>query len=97
MGVIEWELIGIIVTLMIGFASVFLRIGKREEQITTLQRDMKQATQALKEHEEQCTEREKTVNERLEKGSKEMALLHQGQKHIKETVDEIKQMLSKRG
>ena len=94
MTTVEWELIGILITLVVGFAGLFFKLGRRDEQITTLQKDLTSLTGEVKAHDEYCHRREKQTNERLEEGSRKMALLQQGQLHIRETVDDIKKMLN---
>lgn len=97
---IEWELAAILITLICGFAGIFFRLGKRDENITTLQRDVKWVTDkqealetSLDDHEKHCADRERTNDSRFADGSKKMELLAQGQDHIKESVNDMKESI----
>ena len=99
---ISWELVGVIITLIIGFAGVMYTIGRRDSEISALKEGLVSLGQGLHDHEEECKDRykeaqseKKEVNARLAEGSKQLALLNAGQERMEKDIAEIKEAVKK--
>ena len=101
---ISWEMIALIVTVVCGFARMNYLIGRRSSDIDTLKEDVKKFGKGLHDHEIDCQgrealrlatekERNEKVDGRLAEGSKQLALLKQGQDNIIEDIREIKEVV----
>lgn len=87
--IIEWELVGIIVTLILGFGGVMIQTGRFINRLAVVEK-------RIDDHEEHCDERtteqkqhNKKVDERLGEGSTKLALLEHGQERIESSQQRI--------
>lgn len=84
------ELIGIILTLVIGFGGLSYQIGRWTKKTDSVEDKLGEVEGWIKAHDSECDEREKRIDKRLGEGSTQMALLTQGQETLQDDINEIK-------
>ena len=89
------ELIGIIVTLIIGFGGLSYQIGRWTKKTDAVQEKMAEVEGWIGAHDNKCDHRESRTNERLAEGSTKMAILDERTKAMQEDIREIKEAVKR--
>ena len=102
MEVVQWELIGVIFTLISGFGTLIYIIAKRNTELTHLQQGLGTVVKNQSDHNKGCIEQWKEQNEvntaikeRLAEGSAKFVSIEKGQDRIEDSLKDLKTMLSK--